>query len=450
MKVNFTSIYSCNRKPIKNTQQENRPTVNTAIAVAKTNNYMSYPIAFSGIIAPNLMTTNILSKLKTLSHLPCIYCDTEMIPRSAYDSLNWLTQPQIGSVQTFMTDFRQNKNKLNAYEKKIAETIIQESQNFPKFSLSQLLGKVSYKKSENLKTLIYKKLTPSEYSKKTIKIIQGFEDCLLPVEKTVFEQIKTHHEKNPEATLQEIMVALRPKHLRILTKEQIKVLNEADLIANELPSESKEVILKTTDLARSAIINKNDGDSFKRKDFLVIMNSLAKDIPEKELAIKILKKAQELPTSSTNVSAFIVKYSGKVAISKNKSAALEYRSDKEIGQSILRSAVSSIEHISPKTNWVSTYNEMNDIENLALAHAHCNEERSHSHLSTHIRKHPEIIENAQKHIDFIIENINNNKLKDCENYPALIKKTLFRESKGLIDLDISALKTSATKELVMA
>lgn len=47
--------------------------------------------------------------------------------------------------------------------------------------------------------------------------------------------------------------------------------------------------------------------------------------------------------------------------------------------------------------------------------------------------------NTQKHMDLIIDLINNNKIKNFSFYPAEVAKTLETESKGLIKLDLSRL-----------
>lgn len=471
MKVNFINQYSLNRNPLNNSPHDKRQTASYNVPFTKIPvGYMSYPIAFGGsakVANSDKLSKFIISKLQILPDMPCIYCGGRMIPRTASNALSWKTEVT-SSAKSFLGIVSEMKIILTPYEKDILERLRNENIDVPQAPLSELLQKVGYKKSKNFDRIINEELSPIEYNKRAIDIIIKYEDYLFPVEKNVLEEIKNYRETNPEATLQEIMLALRPKHLKTLEQNQMKVLNEIELLAKNLPSGIKDRVLSSTTAARHAIFNDNSEAPFKRKKLIASLNELKKNLPNNIFISKIQEKTLEFPNSNNNVSAFIIKYSGKVKVKeqletyttrtksiKEKSVSnntrdinrpkFEQRSDREIGQSLLKKATYTIEHIKTQESYINPNDpEMNSIANWALAHDFCNGVRDCLDLDKHLKNKPEILKNnnPQKQIDVIIENINNNTLQGCDIYPSLLKKTEYKESKGLINLDISKLKIS--------
>lgn len=463
MKVSSISPNSWNHRLVRNKQEDKSQTVHFDKPMARVPiGYMSYPISFGSIAkvaTSDKLSKIVISKLQNLQNLPCIYCGKKMIPRTAFDALSWETGSKAATTRSFLGVVSEMKNILTPEEKNIFERLKNENIDFPKMPLSELLQKIGYEKSQNLDKIINEKLSPIEYNKRVIDIITKYEDFLFPVEKNVFSEIKNYRKTNSEATLQEIMLALRPKHIKTLEQDQIKVLDEIEALANNLDKGLKGRVKNCTTRARDTIFNENSEDTFKRKNLISSLNKLKEELPNNILISEIYEKALELPNSKNSVSAFIAKYSGKVMINEQLCADAEdmnppsfvQRSDKEIGQSLLRGAISTIEHIKPKRAYRNPKDpEMNSIADWALAHDDCNGRRDCYDLDIHLTNTPEILEGnyPQKHINFIIDDINNGELKSCEQYPLIIKKTLFRESKGLINLDVSTLKTSTNKELV--
>lgn len=327
MKVNFTNPYRWNRKPLNNNQQGGNQKVSVGVPLAKHSvEKMSCTPSFcSKIMVPEGILK--IRPLTELEDLPCIYCAKKMISRKTFDSISWPTEPQFNSLPAFLNNLVQIKKHLTPYEKEIVASLAKESEKSPRANLAELLKKVDYQKSENIYGIIYKRLSPTEYSEKAIKLIKKFEDCLPPVESTVLKEIEVYHAKHPEATLHEIMLGLRPKHLKSLTQKQMHILNGVELLAQNLPTESKDKILKATAGARKAVTDDNSEDPFKRKKITASITTLTRQMSEKKVAAKIQEKIQELPNSSNSVDAFIVKYSGKVQIQEKEEVAKNLEKD---------------------------------------------------------------------------------------------------------------------------
>ena len=97
---------------------------------------------------------------------------------------------------------------------------------------------------------------------------------------------------------------------------------------------------------------------------------------------------------------------------------------------------STIEHIKPESHG-GTY----DLANLAAACQRCNGQRKSIPLPEWIRLHPDIPQNAQKHVDYLKiilpELIRNRKISpEYANYLELLAETLKKESEGLLDIKV--------------
>lgn len=259
-------------------------------------------------------------------------------------------------------------------------------------------------------------------SRKAIKVLSEFKDSMPDIEKLCFEKFEKISKTSPNKTLAEIVKNLRDECLKKLKVNQFKVLQDINSMSANL-SKSSAARIKTLLKESKKIIDKDDPDHlFKRKAFINKLLNITSEIPEKELGEKIHKKSFELDNSENDVNAFIVKYS--------------QRSSSEIGQRLVSKAVSTIEHIKPQVN-----KGENLDKNYLLECAGCNNSRMAIPLDEWIKNvHPEMPENTQKHFDLIIDLINQKKIKDFDDYPIAVAKTLEEESKGLIKLDISRLK----------
>ena len=80
------------------------------------------------------------------------------------------------------------------------------------------------------------------------------------------------------------------------------------------------------------------------------------------------------------------------------------------------------------------------LKNYIFECAHDNNNRNCMPFWSFVKQNPQLYgQHAQKYIDAIIERLNRGELKGFERYPLLISRTLRRQSKGKIRLDISKL-----------
>ena len=262
----------------------------------------------------------------------------------------------------------------------------------------------------------------SGWGKDSVKVLLKFKQYMPKIEKSCFEKIQNESKKHPEKTLNQILRSFRKKSKKNLNKNQFDVLGEISQLGRELSIESAQKINTLTHRARIIIIEDRPGNFFKRKVFINDILELIKELPEKNIIRKIYKKSQELNSSESDLDAFIVKYS--------------QRCSSEIGQRLVSKSVSTIEHIKPKAN-----DGENCLENYLLECAGCNNSRGDTPLDEWIKnRHPEMLRNAQKHINVVIDLINKGIIRNFDFYPTVVAQTLETESKGLIQLDLSNLK----------
>lgn len=130
----------------------------------------------------------------------------------------------------------------------------------------------------------------------------------------------------------------------------------------------------------------------------------------------ILKIADRIPSSKTDVSSFIVKYSGDIILKRVSGAAKrdefgnpQYK--KAIAKDILRAIFGpsfiTTEHIQPHSTRYYTdnclYTDLKDInspKNYILECAECNSDRSNTPFELWIKQHPEMKKNTSRYLEF--------------------------------------------------
>ncbi len=145
-------------------------------------------------------------------------------------------------------------------------------------------------------------------------------------------------------------------------------------------------------------------EPFKRQEFIYDLKNIVKFLKNKKLEAEIIKIARELPTSSDNVSAFIVKHVND--------------SPEKIGYYLFKGSLASIEHIEPKVPQVNEESVAkaskkkknknniagkNHINNYGLSSAYINSLRSNTPFDEWIRKNPLAYVSCQKFVDRLIK-----------------------------------------------
>lgn len=256
----------------------------------------------------------------------------------------------------------------------------------------------------------------------SVKVLSRYTKNMLPVEKEMFEIFKKYSKQKPNGTFVDCLNNLRPDAHKKLMLEEFDILDKVDdMSRNASPDLALAVRHKTTK-CRDVILTDNPMKPFKRKTLITSLDEIIPRKNEQELFDRLKEQVEYLPTSGTSKNAFIVKYTDTV----------KPRSHEEIAKRLLRPSVQTAEHIHP-----DSLGGANALGNFILTSAGRNSERGNMPLPKFIEKYPDIPKYMQTHVEQIIDNINGGKLQGYEDYPLKLQKTLYKESKGLIDLDLS-------------
>ena len=147
---------------------------------------------------------------------------------------------------------------------------------------------------------------------------------------------------------------------------------------------------------------------FKRKEFVHDLKQILRTCQDKDLTSKIIQIAHTLPTSTENVSAFIVKYAED--------------SSSRIGFCFFKDMMASIDHLCAKNN-----GGKNKLSNFGLCSVYINAKKTNIPFDEWCRQHPETAQNCQKHVDRLIELYHNNCFKKVgldKNYIIDFAKTV--------------------------
>lgn len=278
------------------------------------------------------------------------------------------------------------------------------------------------------------------YNSALIKTLEPFKSYMHENELFIFWRIKLLHRKYPQKTFQQLLEMLRPKYLQLLEAEQTAILNDIDgMIDNFSSMQQKKTInhdlviqLKTLiSETKSIVISSEVEKHFLRKVFFAKLGLLIKQNPNAILLKKVKEKAADLPTSRDSISAFIVKYSGKVPSSKKSRAPLGYRSSKDIMENLLRPACETFDHVHPKVN-----GGVDNLDNALGVCAYCNNDLKNKKNFRVFINRPNIIRNIELHMQYLIKHVK--QIKKGIKYIKDLAKTLERLSNGLIKTDLSA------------
>ena len=276
--------------------------------------------------------------------------------------------------------------------------------------------------SEEIK-VFEKKLTKIKTAYEAFELLEKYYNNMLPTEKAVFAIFKDFVNLNPDDNLQNCLKMIRDNCLTRLKLEEMEVLDEVDLLTHKLCSKTALEVRSKTTKCRQIIISNSQRDVFKRKMFLTSLEDIIPKENERDIFADIKNKALFLPTSESSRNAFVVKYSK--------------RSQIEIVRRIFIVSSATIEHVVP-----ASLGGTNTISNFLLTCAGGNRYRENMPLVEYIKRHPQIPSYCQTYIDCVINEIHNGFMQGYETYPYKIKKRLFEESMGRINISLSSYKYS--------
>ena len=284
-------------------------------------------------------------------------------------------------------------------------------------------------------------LPPDAPSEEAIACLTPYEEQMHSVEQNVFNILQFLSTVHPKKNLRELLDTVRDKHLEELHAEERKVIDRIRNVGTFLNEKDQERLNITLNEAEDLIINGNYDAVFARRAFIGKIGDVTADFKQKDIADTIFEISHELPRAGTSVSAFVVKYSEPNLITKKE------RNSHDIIQGLLSPSIATIEHVKARSPLAPNGGGENKMSNYILECARDNNMRECMPFRDFVKNNPQFYgEHLQRYIDAIITRLNNGELKGFERYPLQISRTLRRQSKGKIRLDISNLKLPEKKE----
>jgi len=288
------------------------------------------------------------------------------------------------------TDYAVNKTQLPLLYSTNFPNISFKMNSDMKFLLSQtdrLLCAYSGREmiSPQLKKIIYRNI---EKQKKPnvlsgVNTLQNYKKYMHPIEETVFEIFEEADHKT-KRNFQDVLIEYKPKALENLKQKQFKVLMSADSLINKLSQPIKNMV----NMIKNDSIMKMNDDTFGRKIPLEMLTNIKASGKDQELINQIYDTWYTLPSSSTDIDAFIVSCSKMT--------------HEQIAKRLVSSAFATIEHIKP-----SSKQGPDRLSNYLLVSAEYNNARSSLPLNVYInlRKDLDIENNLQIYIDLVKDDI---------------------------------------------
>lgn len=440
--INFYNLRGVKYNSGQGAAQE-KPTVNTVYNEPPVRSAF-YPPFLGKIIKPLKAAKLFEPRLPFADRgdIPCYICGEIMIAKKEFFAQQWPHGLDHLNSRSAVERLMKIRNQLTKAEQKNLTTLERLSKKRPNTLFQNILKSI---KNPSEIFVEYakrgKKLPIHVYNEKVIAFLHPFESRMHPVEKEVFGRIKTLTAKHPQKSIQDLMLMMRPEQLTILHNKQFNILDEIDLLSDNLAPESAVKIKEFLNETRKLIVEDHSEEPFKRKEFIYLLNNIIDTLPDKESALEILTKANTLPSSGSDISAFIVKYSGLCRKTNPKNGKIEYRrrSSSEIGERLVSPSLFTIDHIIAKEALEGPKGK-NEIGNYGGACGRCNSKKSNFSLAKRIELNPDIPKNAQKQMDKLISLYNRGKIVGSADYPEKYKETLYNASETLIKLDISRLK----------
>ena len=255
----------------------------------------------------------------------------------------------------------------------------------------------------------------SQSALEVIKILAPFEKVMHPVERQVFNMLKSMAIKYPDKNFQELLVMKKEIHELALVKIQSSIFNKISFYRRILPKKTarqlRKLIIKTNDI----IFDPEPHKPFSRRIFIHKLKNIVYHLDNKKIKDDIITIARRLPRSSDEVCAFVVKNARK--------------SSKVIALNLIHPSVGTFEHLLPKC-----MRGQNNSLNFALECSYCNNSRNHFPITVQIEENPFMPDNAQLHFDKLISLCKKDLCK--KEYVENLSKTLYELSDGIIDINL--------------
>lgn len=388
------------------------------------------------------------SKLRTLFkyNLPCIYSGIPMIDPKAVSRMIKSGTFEKPSKEVIEILSRYNEC-YSGMEQRIMGILSSRSKIHPDENIKQLLKEIEpvYRRDLRKKQSgVFRNIQecfdklPEEYRYKYSLLMKETDKrlnerpVLIPFSSYEFKyklaKIKDNILNENDLKAKKVMNKLmkESKRLSNITNEktidnQIKVMGMLDWILKKSVLKNNNELQTLIGTSKARLTNKEIIAPFSRKSFIYDLGRIIDDLPDAESHEKIMQEAFKLPTSNEDFSAYMVKISGESA-------------DK-IGARILWPYLASVEHIFPKSEGGADV-----MANFAGATTRENSLRKSIEFTEQIKLRPNTPYYCQKYVNKLIDLYHEGVFEKNRINPKYIeefKDTMFKISKGQVDLDIS-------------
>lgn len=261
-------------------------------------------------------------------------------------------------------------------------------------------------------------------SKSYLNVIESHNEFLYPQERKILNNLEKKLAKNPDVTIRDIVKSEREKRLDKVERQQYRVLDKIQAVAEVLPYEDRSKVSGLMTTSTQIIFQRENNYAFQRGKFIELAEGL--DLKDTKAKGEILKLAAKLPSSINNEDAWYVKYGGV------DSKKQPYTS-RTIAEKLVSPTYTNTDHIHP---W--NLGGYDATSNFWLMHARCNiiktdkpfVEWLNEDRDNRINYIKEYLTSTQEAID----SSNDKKMHPkYDLYAAKIAKTIYYETDGEVD-----------------
>ena len=446
MKISAVTIYGLNRnqflkqKDVDTLQIDNNSNYDDFSSIYSMN--YPYPVAFTSIQNS--------SKLRKLFEykLPCIYSGIPMIdPKQfgKYLKTGAFARPS-GEVIKIFDKFSES---IVGMERQVLDIIAVRAKVHPDKTIQELLSEIEpiYRaKLRKTQTPIFKQLfelsqnlpdaqqlqfnllmleTNKKLSKKPVRIPFSAYEFKYKLAKIKDDIIQTNDIKSKK-----VMNKLMKESKRLSNTTDKTTIDHQKNVVGMMEWVLRKSVLKDNPQLRELIytskarlLNNEIVVPFSRKSFLYDLIRVINDIPDKELKDKMINVAYQLPTSSQNIYAYLLK--------------IAQEPSEKICARLLWPSLASVEHLLPRSCGGADI-----MANFAGATTRENSMRKSIDFKEQLKLRPQTPKYCQQYVDRLIELYKQGVFARNKINPRYIvdfKDTIYKLSGNQIDLDISEL-----------
>lgn len=280
--------------------------------------------------------------------------------------------------------------------------------------------------------------------------LMAFKQQLYPIEKEVLSILEGLSKKHPDKNIQQLLQLRYPVAEEKLINKQTTILNKINMKIRDLPQQEYKKLRKLIQESFDKMFEKNPKieDRFRRQDFIRKLKRIP--ISDKKVKTKILEIAEQLPNSSDNLNAFIVKYSQPFKLTKTGKKVP--RTSEDIAIRLLYPSLGTDDHIHPQTLFKkekfekrkNSHNWEYPLRVTILTSKRINEFKSDTFIDKFIESCEfDVVTNIERHIQhliFVCEKwTKHGRLQDAADladYITILRDEFHRRSK-LIKIDLN-------------